>query len=110
MILVARFVPVARVAVNLTAGASRHPARRFVSASALSAALWGIYSVAIGALAGAWMRDHPLLALVAAMVVAGLLGLALDRAAGALRGRRAAALRATGEAVPEVPLAAVSHE
>ena len=118
MILVARFVPVARVAVNLTAGASRHPARRFVAASALSATLWGIYSVAIGALAGAWMRDHPLPALVAAMAVAGLLGLALDRAAGARRARRtrraaaqrATALRGTGEAVPDMPLAAVSLE
>ena len=54
-------------------------------------------------------------ALVAALVVAGLLGVAMDRAAGALRTRRAAArsataLRATGDSVPEVFLAAVSHE
>ena len=52
---------------------------------------------------------------VAALVVAGLLGVAMDRAAGALRTRRAAArsataLRATGDSVPEVFLAAVSHE
>lgn len=90
MILVARFLPVARVAVNLTAGATRYNRRRFVAVSALSATLWAIYSVAIGALAGSWLREHPLLGLIGAMLVAGLLGIVLDKTLGAFRARRGA--------------------
>lgn len=88
MILVARFLPVARVAVNLTAGASGYPARKFMPVSLLSATLWGGYSVGIGAVAGIWMGEHPLLGLFAAIVVAGLLGLGLDRVAGVVQARR----------------------
>lgn len=88
MLLVARFVPVARVAVNLTAGATGYRYGRFAAVSALSATLWGAYSVGIGALAGAWLRDYPVWGLVIAIVVAGALGLAIDKVAGALRRRR----------------------
>lgn len=88
MLLVARFVPVARVAVNLTAGATGYRYRRFAAVSALSATLWGAYSVGIGALAGAWLRDYPVWGLVIAIVVAGALGLAIDKVAAALRRRR----------------------
>ena len=53
MILVARFLPGARVAVNLSTGATGYPRKRFVAISALSAILWAGYCVGIGALAGA---------------------------------------------------------
>src|SRR4051794_36977266 len=43
IILVARFLPGARVAVNLTAGATGYSRRKFVAISALSASLWGGY-------------------------------------------------------------------
>lgn len=88
MLLVARFVPVARVAVNLTAGATGYRYRRFAAVSALSATLWGAYSIGIGALAGAWLRDYPVWGLIIAIVIAGALGLAIDKTAGALRRRR----------------------
>ncbi|WP_269936455.1 DedA family protein [Arthrobacter sp. HY1533] len=88
MLLVARFVPVARVAVNLTAGATGYRYRRFAAVSALSATLWGAYSVGIGALAGAWLQEYPVWGLVIAIVVAGALGLFIDKVAAALRGRR----------------------
>ncbi|HEX7537778.1 MAG TPA: DedA family protein [Dermatophilaceae bacterium] len=77
-ILAARFVPVGRVAVNLTAGAVGYPRRRFVGLTAFAGVMWSLYSVAIGLLAGAWIQDRPVVA-VAVGVVGGLLcGLLLD--------------------------------
>lgn len=107
MILVARFLPVARVAVNLTAGATRYQRGRFVAVSALSATLWASYSVAIGALAGSWLREHPLLALLGAMVAAGLLGIVLDKILGIFRVRRSPKI-STSEPEPARSLAAAS--
>ncbi|SEE43187.1 membrane protein DedA, SNARE-associated domain [Arthrobacter alpinus] len=78
MILVARFLPGARVAVNLTAGATGFQRRKFIAISAFSAFLWASYSVLIGALAGVWLREHPILGFVAAIILAASLGLALD--------------------------------
>lgn len=77
-ILAARFVPVGRVAVNLTAGAVGYPRRRFVGLTALAGVMWSLYSVVIGLLAGVWIQDRPVIA-IAVGVVGGLLcGLLLD--------------------------------
>ncbi|WP_449372729.1 DedA family protein [Arthrobacter psychrolactophilus] len=78
MILVARFLPGARVAVNLTAGATGFSRKRFVAISALSATLWAGYCVGIGALAGAWLAENPLVGLVVAVVAAGTIGGIVD--------------------------------
>ncbi|MBD7996695.1 DedA family protein [Arthrobacter sp. Sa2CUA1] len=86
LILIARFIPVGRVVVNLTAGATRYPRRMFVALTGLSAVLWALYSVAIGALAGAWFQEHHLLAVVVAVAVALVLGLIIDRIINKLRG------------------------
>lgn len=85
IILVARFIPVARVAVNLTAGATGYSHRRFMAVTALSASLWAGYSVGIGAVAGAWFREYPVLGFMAAILVAGLIGLVIDRVPGMVR-------------------------
>jgi membrane protein DedA with SNARE-associated domain len=78
-ILAARFVPVGRVAVNLTAGAIGYPRRRYAGLTALASLSWSVYSVAIGLLAGAWFHGHPFVA-AAVGIVGGLLGgIALDR-------------------------------
>ncbi|WP_425861138.1 DedA family protein [Arthrobacter sp. TWP1-1] len=87
MLLVARFLPGARVAVNLTAGATGFPRKKFVAISALSASLWGAYSVGIGTLAGAWLGENPLLGLVVAVVVAGAIGGIVDVVARKLSSR-----------------------
>lgn len=78
VILLARYVPVGRVAVNLTAGATAYPRRRFVGFAALAALSWAAWSVAVGALAGRWMADNPLLGAAAGVTVALLLGLGAD--------------------------------
>jgi membrane protein DedA with SNARE-associated domain len=78
-ILAARFVPVGRVAVNLTAGAVRYPRRRFAGLTALAAVTWSLYSVAIGLLAGTWIQDRPAVAITVGVVGGVLSGVLLDR-------------------------------
>lgn len=86
LILVARFIPFGRVAVNLTAGATGYSRRRFVALTAISAIAWGSYSVGIGALAGAWFEDHHLLGVIVAITVAVGIGFIVDRIINAMRG------------------------
>ncbi|WP_407343639.1 DedA family protein [Pengzhenrongella phosphoraccumulans] len=78
-ILAARYIPIGRVAVNMTAGATRYPRRRFAALTALAAVTWSLYSVAIGLTAGAWFRDRPLVAVVIGVLGGFLGGLVLDR-------------------------------
>ena len=78
VILVARYVPVGRVAVNLTAGATGYPRRRFLGFAVLATLTWSAWSVGVGALAGRWVADNPLLGAAAGIAVALLLGLAAD--------------------------------
>ncbi|WP_246262507.1 DedA family protein [Arthrobacter mobilis] len=86
LILSARYIPVGRVAVNMTAGATGYSRGRFVLFTILAGISWALYSVGIGVLAGRWVSDNHLLAVVAAVAVAMLTGLAVDYAL-ALGGR-----------------------
>lgn len=78
LILVARFVPIGRVAVNLTAGVTGYPHLRFVGLTVLSATLWAAYSVGIGLFFGQWFEDNHLLGAVIAIVCAVALGIVVD--------------------------------
>lgn len=69
------------MAVNLTAGATGFPPRRFLGLAALAAATWAAWSVGVGALAGHWLEGNPLLGSVSGVAVALLLGLVIDRSA-----------------------------
>lgn len=79
LILVARFVPIGRVAVNLVAGATKFPQRKFVILTSFSSLAWATYSVMIGVLAGRWFEEHHLLGMVVAVAVAIGLGILIDR-------------------------------
>ena len=87
LILVARFVPIGRVAVNLTAGATGFPRTRFVGLTVLSALLWAVYSVAIGLFFGQWFEENHLLGVIVAVICAIGLGILVDLVIGRLRGR-----------------------
>jgi membrane-associated protein len=87
LILVARFVPIGRVAVNLTAGATHYPRPRFMALTVLSAVLWAAYSVAIGLFFGQWFEANHLLAATVAIICAIVLGILVDVSIGRLRGR-----------------------
>lgn len=87
LILGARYIPVGRVAVNMTAGALRYPRRRFVPLSALAAVTWAAYCAGIGLLAGQWLEGQPVLSAAIGVVVALVIGLVIDRIAAARRAR-----------------------
>lgn len=99
LILGARYIPVGRVAVNMSAGALAYPWRRFLPLSAVAAATWAAYSAGIGVLAGQWIKDQPLVGAAVGVVLALVIGIAIDRVAAARR-RRAAAAAASAAAAP----------
>lgn len=78
-IIAARYIPVGRVAVNMTAGALGYPQRRFMTFSGVAAVLWAGYSTLIGIAAAEVLGHDPLLAMVVGVVGGGLLGLVVDR-------------------------------
>lgn len=87
LILGARYIPVGRVAVNMSAGALRFPWRRFLPLSVIAGVSWSALSVAIGLVAGAWIEDQPLASAAIGIGVALLLGLTIDRVSAARRRR-----------------------
>ncbi|WP_077490332.1 DedA family protein [Sinomonas mesophila] len=86
LIMVARFIPVGRVAVNFTAGATHYPRSRFVPLTALSAVLWAGYSVFIGLFFGQWFKGNHLIGATIAIVCAVALGIAIDIVISRVRG------------------------
>ncbi|GGH90115.1 DedA family protein [Arthrobacter liuii] len=87
LILVARFVPIGRVAVNLTAGVTHYPHLRFAGLTVLSASLWAAYSVAIGLFFGQWFEDNHVLGAAIAIVCAVALGILVDLVINKFRGK-----------------------
>ena len=87
LILVARFIPIGRVAVNLTAGVTHYPHLRFVGLTVLSASLWAGYSVAIGLFFGQWFEDNHVLGAAIAIVCAVALGILVDLLINKFRGK-----------------------
>jgi membrane-associated protein len=87
LILVARFVPIGRVAVNLTAGVTHYPHLRFVGLTILSASLWSGYSVAIGLFFGQWFEDNHVLGAGIAIICAVALGIVVDLVINKVRGK-----------------------
>lgn len=77
-ILGARFVPVGRVAVNMTAGATHFPLRRFVPIAATAALLWAFYTAALGVGAGVFLGERPLLAMAVGIVAGLTIGTTID--------------------------------
>lgn len=79
LVITARYIPVGRIAVNVTAGATRYPRRKFVPLTVIGGISWAAYSVAIASLFGQWLRDQPLLAAVIGIGCAIVLGFVVDR-------------------------------
>lgn len=93
LILAARYIPVGRVAVNITAGSIGYPVRTFTLFAALAASSWSAFSILIGAGAGALLQENPLLASVVGVVVGVVLGWLIDAV---IRARSSKAQRAEG--------------
>lgn len=99
LILTARYIPVGRVAVNMTAGATGYPRHRFLLFTVVAGVSWSLYSVGIGVLAGTWIKDHPLLGAGLAVLLALVLGFVLDKIIYRLAQRRDARRKAADEPV-----------
>lgn len=83
----ARFIPLGRTAVNLTAGAVHYPPRAFVLRIAVATGLWSAYSAVVGYVSGQWFETHPLLGIVGALLTALVASLAMERVARVIRAR-----------------------
>ena len=111
-IIAARYVPIGRVAVYMTAGATGYPRRRFSALAGIAAISWSIYSVLLGVGAGhLFGEEHPLLAAAAGVAGGLLIGLLVDWVLSRWarrRGRRDGVVtRAEGDADPvAAPVAA----
>jgi len=101
LILTARYIPVGRVAVNMTAGASGFSWRRFLPLSVVAGSSWTAYSILIGALAGHWVEDNPILGAVVAVVAAMIIGLVIDQVVTRMAGRRSAPEASAPAASPD---------
>lgn len=105
-IIAARYVPIGRVAVNMTAGAVGFGRLRFSVLAAIAAVTWSIYSVMLGIGAGVWLDGHPLVAVVVGVAGGLLLGLLIDpvvkRVLRSRRGRRGGGAAATRRAAGAV--------
>lgn len=78
-ILAARYVPIGRVAVNMTAGAVGYPRRPFMLIAGIAAVMWAIYSTLIGLVAARWLGHEPLLAIGLGVLLGVALGFVIDK-------------------------------
>ena len=78
-ILVARFVPVGRIAVNMTAGAMGFPRSRFIPTAGFAGVVWSVYAVVLGFGAGSVLRNNHFLAVVFGIGLGVVSGFLLDR-------------------------------
>jgi membrane-associated protein len=60
ILIVCRYIPGARTAITLTAGAVRYPLRTFSAFDGIAALSWGTYSAMIGYVGGAAFEEEPL--------------------------------------------------
>jgi len=78
VLFTARFIPFARLAVNLTAGAARLPAPRYLAVAGLAALAWALYQALVGAVVATIVPGGPVVAVVVSVVFAVGIGLAVD--------------------------------
>lgn len=78
LIFTARYIPFARIAVNLSAGASGLPYRRFVPLAAAAGVGWALYNFVIGMFFGTLLADVPVVAILVSVVVAVTVGIVTD--------------------------------
>ncbi|WP_062380573.1 DedA family protein [Demequina pelophila] len=77
-IIAARFIPMGRVAVNLTAGALRYPRQWFMIVDGVAVIIWATYGTALGIWAGSIFEN--LLVSIAVGITGGvLLGMLVDK-------------------------------
>lgn len=79
IILAAREIPIGRTAVNMTAGATGFPWRRFAPISFIAGTAWASYTTMIAVFAGTWVEKNPFLAVLVAILLSLVAGLCIER-------------------------------
>ncbi len=79
LIFTARYVPIGRVVVNLSSGATGFSYRRFTLLDIAGSLTWASYSVAIGVAAGAWFHENKLLGIAISVCLAIVMGYLIDK-------------------------------
>src|SRR5690625_6436122 len=92
-IFAARYVPIGRVAVNMTAGSIRYNQRRFVLLTCFSAFTWSVCSIALGLWAGARFAGYTSIAVTVGVVLWVSIGIAVEWSITLVQRRRAARLQ-----------------
>lgn len=77
-IIAARFIPMGRVAVNLSAGALRFPRKRFMAVDAMAAVIWAGWGILIGTVAASIFHGNVVVSVIAGIVGGVVLGLGID--------------------------------
>lgn len=91
VLFTARFVPFARLAVNLAAGAARVSPARYLGVAAAAALAWAAYQAVMGAIVAAVVPGGPVVAVGVSIVVAVGIGVGIDLVLARRARRRAAA-------------------
>ncbi|MFJ4252856.1 DedA family protein [Microbacterium sp. NPDC090003] len=78
VLFTARFVPFARLAINLVAGASRAHPPRYLALVTMAALGWAAYQASVGAAVAALLPGGPIVAIPVSIAVAVGLGLLID--------------------------------
>jgi len=77
-IIAARYIPIGRVAVNMTAGALGFRRGRFVLLTSIAAVTWALYSTLIGIGTGTVLGHSPLVGVVVGVIGGFVIGLVVD--------------------------------
>jgi membrane-associated protein len=70
ILIICRYIPGARTAITLSAGALRYPLRRFSFFDGIAALSWGTYSALIGYVGGEAFEEEPLKGLALGLGIA----------------------------------------
>ena len=78
LLLTGRFIPVGRIVVNMTAGATGFRLHRFLPVAAFAGVLWASLAALVGLLASHFLPDSTLFAMAVGICLGILFGLVLD--------------------------------
>lgn len=88
LIFTARYIPFARIAVNLSCGAAGMRYQSYFPLSAAAGCGWALYNCGVGLAFGRLLAATPILAVVVSVVVAIALGVTVDLIVGRWHSRR----------------------
>lgn len=87
-LIVSRYIPVLRVAATMAAGSVGYSRKTYSAVTAVSSVIWTIYMLATGLIAGMWLQENPMAAMVLGIVVGIVIGLLVERVSRLILRRR----------------------